>query len=332
MLAFPWNPAALALTASTVLLQTVHLVTGYGASFLVVLLAALPALFWGHIDASRLEKKVAALLLVALPGLMIAYGAQRLRETPVDVWAGSHIRVVQASIPKGEKSTDPIKALIDHLNLSITKEQADQVTHLIWPETAFASSVEPNLQAFALLKTRLPKLQAIVTGAVRGDYKPDGTYDKYNSIVVVTADGKVGEHYDKRQLIPGIEGIPFGLKIPPSPNIHPDGVVFSNGANPAPALNIPGLPPALPLICFEVVFPHLAREVQGAPQWMLVVSNDGWLGDSIGPAQHFETTRLRAVELGLPLIRAANNGISAFIDPYGRVLKKMGMNEKGVLE
>jgi apolipoprotein N-acyltransferase len=103
---------------------------------------------------------------------------------------------------------------------------------------------------------------------------------------------------------------------------------------PGPALRtleLPGLPPVGPLICYEVIF---SGKVTGAerPDWLLNLTNDAWFGTSSGPYQHFVSARLRAVEEGLPLVRAANTGISAVVDPYGRVVARLGLNAVGVLD
>ena len=100
-----------------------------------------------------------------------------------------------------------------------------------------------------------------------------------------------------------------------------------------PSQELPGLPAVSPLICYEVIFSGEVIEA-GAPrpQWFLNLTNDAWFGNSTGPYQHFAAARLRTVEEGLPMVRAANNGISAFVDPYGRVLRRLGLNEVGVLD
>jgi apolipoprotein N-acyltransferase len=108
---------------------------------------------------------------------------------------------------------------------------------------------------------------------------------------------------------------------------------FSEGTGPR-LLNVPGAPPALPLICYEIIFPQEVRPPSGSrstdarPGWMLNVTNDAWFGSSAGPYQHFHQARVRAVELGLPLVRVANTGISAVVDPRGRILAKIPLDTK----
>ncbi len=107
---------------------------------------------------------------------------------------------------------------------------------------------------------------------------------------------------------------------------------FFVGASPRPLLTVPGLPPVAALICYEAIFPASIVEGSERPGVLLNVTNDGWFGDTTGPWQHFHQARVRAVEEGLPLLRAANNGVSAVIDAHGRVLAMLGLNERGIID
>ncbi|MGB8710413.1 MAG: apolipoprotein N-acyltransferase, partial [Methyloceanibacter sp.] len=97
-------------------------------------------------------------------------------------------------------------------------------------------------------------------------------------------------------------------------------------------LSSPGAPTARQLICYEIIFPDEVVATSQRPGWFLNVTNDAWFGASAGPYQHFHQAQLRAVEQGLPVVRAANTGISAIIDPYGRVLGELGLKQEGVVD
>jgi apolipoprotein N-acyltransferase len=97
-------------------------------------------------------------------------------------------------------------------------------------------------------------------------------------------------------------------------------------------LTIPGAPQALPLICYEAIFPSDLAPTGARPGWIINVTNDGWFGISTGPYQHFEQARVRAIEQGLPLVRAANTGISGVVDPVGRVISSLPLGREGVLD
>jgi apolipoprotein N-acyltransferase len=106
---------------------------------------------------------------------------------------------------------------------------------------------------------------------------------------------------------------------------------FSAGTGPR-LLSIPGAPQASPLICYEIIFPDDVTDPTHRPGWLLNITNDAWFGTSAGPYQHFHQARLRAVEQGLPVVRAANTGISAIVDPYGRVVAELGLGKEGVVD
>jgi len=130
--------------------------------------------------------------------------------------------------------------------------------------------------------------------------------------------------------------VPFGEYVPlrgilPMAKIAPSIGDFAAGPGPR-TLTLPGLPAVSPLICYEAIFPGAVADPQHRPHWLLNVTNDAWYGQTPGPLQHLASARTRAVEEGLPLMRAANNGISAAVDPYGRVLARLDLNAVGVLD
>ena len=163
----------------------------------------------------------------------------------------------------------------------------------------------------------------LLVGMPTGEPWSGGRY--YNSVVAL---GSEAGRYDKRHLVPFGEFIPFRSWIP-IPKITVGTVDFSRGSV-RHSLTLPGLPPIKPLICYEAIFPEMS---EGAyPAWILNITNDAWFGDSPGPYQHLAMSRVRAVEQGVPLIRVANTGMSAVIDSYGRVLKRLPLNTRGIID
>ena len=137
-------------------------------------------------------------------------------------------------------------------------------------------------------------------------------------------------HYDKVHLVPLGEYIPFHKQLAPVSGFIGRGS-FEEGEGRvtlAPA----GLPSFSPIICYEAIFPGAVTGPGARPQWLLNVTNDAWFGLSSGPYQHLASARLRAVEEGLPMIRAANTGVSAVIDAYGRVLASLDMEQEGIID
>jgi apolipoprotein N-acyltransferase len=181
----------------------------------------------------------------------------------------------------------------------------------------------------------LPKDTVLITGAVRAPDLPPGAKitRAYNSIYVIDHDGSVLSVYDKLHLVPFGEYLPFQdwmerLGFEQLTKVRGG---FIPGTRRRP-LEIPHAPAALPLICYEAVFPGDVAERGDRPGWIVNLTNDGWFGDSTGPYQHLQQVRLRAIEEGLPVVRAANTGISAVIDPLGRIVARLGLGVEGVLD
>jgi apolipoprotein N-acyltransferase len=155
----------------------------------------------------------------------------------------------------------------------------------------------------------------------------------FNSILVIGDEGEVIDGYDKVHLVPFGEYLPFQSALE-SIGLRqltgvPGGFAAGPGRRTIPLANAPAFGP---LICYEIVFPGAATEAGRRPGWLLNVTNDAWYGDTPGPRQHFHQARLRAVEEGLPLVRAANTGISAILDAYGNVIASLGVDEMGVVD
>jgi len=266
-------------------------------------------------------------------------GAWRLAAAPLP---GSHaslavpevrLRLVQPSIPHALKWRSDQRAA----NLRLQAEMSlgpghDDRTLIIWPETAvpYLLAAEPRLREE--LAALVPPGGYLVTGAPRVDpERPDA--EIWNSLHALDGSGQIAATYDKVHLVPFGEYTPLRSLLGLA-KLTAGTRDFSAGPGLA-SLALPGVPPFSPLICYEVIFPGAVIPPSGQgprPRWLLNLTNDAWFGDSSGPYQHFASARIRAVEEGIPLIRAANNGISAVIDPYGRVVGQINLNDRGVLD
>jgi apolipoprotein N-acyltransferase len=208
------------------------------------------------------------------------------------------------------------------------------VTHLIWPESPFPFFLTREADALAQIRQLLSHGTVLITGAIRLA-EPVNPADPraYNSIYVIDHDGSIVALYDKTHLVP------FGEYLPFEPILERLGfqeLTKQRGGFLAGdrrrLLAIPGAPLALPLICYEVVFPGAVTVPGDRPGWIVNVTNDGWFGISTGPYQHFQQARVRAIEEGLTLVRAANTGISAVVDPVGRVINSLPLGHEGVID
>jgi apolipoprotein N-acyltransferase len=206
---------------------------------------------------------------------------------------------------------------------------------LIWPESAFPFFLAREADAMAQIADLLPKGTVLITGSVRAPDLPPGTRitRAYNSIYVIDHDGSVLSVYDKLHLVPFGEYLPFQewmekLGFEQLTKVQ-GGFIPGTRRRTMP---IPNAPLALPLICYEAIFPGDIAARSDRPGWIVNLTNDGWFGISTGPYQHLQQARLRAIEQGIPLVRAANTGISAVIDPLGRTIARLGLGVEGVLD
>jgi apolipoprotein N-acyltransferase len=209
------------------------------------------------------------------------------------------------------------------------------VTHLIWPESAFPFFLTREPDALSVIANMLAPNTTLITGAARLAEPVPGRSEKraYNSVYVIDHSGSILATYDKLHLVPFGEYLPFEdllerAGLTQLTNV-PGG--FLPGAQ-RRRIAVPGAPDMLPLICYEAIFPGEAVPTGERPSWLLNLTNDAWFGVSSGPYQHFQQARVRAIEVGLPLIRAANSGISAVIDPLGRVIAALPLGHDGLLD
>src|SRR5262249_55474809 len=189
-------------------------------------------------------------------------------------------------------------------------------------------AVQPNSEILTVLAQAAPPGGYLLAGAARaGQRVEDGVW---NSLLVIDRAGTIVAYFDKVHLVPFGEYIPFHKELAPLTGLIGRGS-FEVGDS-FVTLALPGLPPFSPLICFEAIFPADVTGPGPPPQWLLNVTNDAWFGVSSGPYQHLTSARLRTIEEGLPMIRAANTGVSAVIDAYGRVLAALDMERDGVID
>jgi apolipoprotein N-acyltransferase len=320
----PWNLIGYGWAGSDAMLQLASLVGAYGVGLFVIVTACLPA---AMADARWRRRWAAPAIALAVPVVVWAGGAARLPDTPA-ADSGVGIRVVQSDVLQKEKWAPEFQQrnLQQFLDLS-RRDRPDWVSHIIWPETAatFFLSTAPELRR--LLATVVPPGGVLLTGAPRHESNP---YRLRNAMVAIDAAGRIVGHYDKFHLVPFGEYVPLAEYLPLT-KITEGGTGYTPGPGPR-TLRLPGLPPVGPLICYEVIFPGHIVAPEDRPDWLLNLTNDAWYGKSAGPHQHLAQSRVRATEEGVPMIRAAYSGISAVIDPYGRILRRLGLGEAGTID
>jgi apolipoprotein N-acyltransferase len=239
------------------------------------------------------------------------------------------LRLVQPSIPQTLKndSTAELQNFRRLLALSASAG-ADKVTDIIWPEAAAPPLLERFADKWLAMAAVVPQGGLLITGTERVEPLSGRVQDVWNSLVALDDSGTIVATYDKAHLVPFGEYVPL-RGVLPMDKITPGTLDFSSGRGPQ-TLTLPGLPPVSPLICYEAIFPSAVIDPTQRPAWLVNVTNDAWYGVTSGPFQHLAIARVRAVEEGLPLVRAANNGVSAVIDPYGRVLARLDLDTVGI--
>ncbi len=344
---FPWNVLGYALTSPLAMMQSASLFGVYGLTILTVVIFATPLVVAAAATQGpgRIRTIATGVAIAVVPLLLLyGFGAWRLSGGPDSTVDGVRIRIVQASVPQRDKWRAEKQGAIfqDQLDLSRRdpsghRDDLAGITHLIWPEAAMPFLPLQHPEALAAIGELLPQGAQLISGALRlkdPELRFSGTPEGYNSLMVFGENGKLETVYDKIHLVPFGEYLPFQHTLETiglEQLAHWRGG-FSVGVSPRPLLTIPGLPPVAALICYEAIFPASVVEGSERPGLLVNVTNDGWFGATAGPWQHFHQARVRAVEEGLPLMRAANNGVSAVVDAHGRVLALLGLNERGTID
>ena len=328
---FPWNIPAYGWVASLGVLQSAAFVGGYGLSLLTILFGASLALLF---DGSRNWKFPAA--MTALFAAIWLGGLYRLESTPVADVPNVRLRLVQPNVPQDDKYTPSLRLAHwrELVELSLARGTGPAPTHIIWPEAAppFLLAREPGALDDIAIITGTNRV--LMTGTVRVEAMP-GTQPRYfNSFYVFAHGGALIATYDKFHLVPLGEYVPLRSLLEPlglSKLVNIPGS-FESGDGPH-TYTVPGAPPFGPLICYEILFPGEVT-APNRPAWFVNVTDDSWFGppSSAGPKQHMLTARVRAIEEGLPVARDANTGITAVIDPLGRVTAQLAAGKVGVLD
>ncbi|MBI4968899.1 MAG: apolipoprotein N-acyltransferase [Rhodospirillales bacterium] len=330
---FPWNLIGTVWTFSDVMIQPASAIGAHGLGFITVFLAALPVLLVERQPGPRVRLALAGGLALAI--LWVGFGWARLAGASDAMVPGVRLRLVQANIDQKEKWRQERRA--DHVakHLDLSRRPPDPPsdpppTHILWPETAVPFLVERDPMALSVLAQAVPPGGLLITGVPRASAPAVEPFEVWNSLVAIDGQGRVVGAYDKVHLVPFGEYVPLRGLLPIE-RIVPSKADFSTGPGPV-SLALPGLPPASPLICYEVIFPGAVTDPANRPAWLLNVTNDGWFGMSSGPYQHLAAAILRAVEEGLPLVRAANTGISVVVNPYGRTVSHLKLGQTGFLD
>ena len=340
---FPWNPAGAGWRAGSAASQFAAVAGIYGLS--VVTLAAVSAFGPLAVAGRRRDRIVAAGLGAAALAALVVGGAVRLGQARL-AFTDTTVRIVQADIDQDYKwSPDAYRSIVDRYLDLTARPAAVRPDIVVWPEGALPATAadvfgDGSPDAAALARVLRPG-QSLIMGLSRGqaDATADGGARYFNSLFVLTDEGGPGLRitavYDKYRLVPFGEYLPLGslmsaLGVRSLVHVPAD---FSPGPRPAP-ITVPGAGRVQPLICYEGLYPGFTPGGGRRPQWIVNISNDAWFGATSGPIQHLNLASYRAIETGLPIVRSTPTGVSALIDPWGRVVdgRRLGSGESGVID
>jgi apolipoprotein N-acyltransferase len=340
---FPFDLIGYALTGNDQLMQLASVTGTYGLTLIAVLLATTPALIWPADQRGWALRVLPFTLAMAGLALQVGFGYWRLNNVVVTPRTDIKVRMVQPMILDHADWTqgDPEKIIATLLELSAQKltpadAGLDGITTLVWPESVFPFFLSSYPDALARIARALPDNTTLLTGAPREPIGDDGApipdNPGFNSIVAIDTNGEVVASYDKSHLVPFGEYLPFqsfwrlfGIN---------QFVPGTNGWAPGDGkrlMQVPRQPKFLALVCYEAVFPGDIGD-PGEAEFILNITNDAWFDGSLGPEQHAHLARMRSVETGLPMLRAANTGVTFATDPLGRITASLAPLQPGVLD
>ena len=331
---FPWNAVGYAAMPVPLLMQSVSLTGMIGMNALAVFVFALPALL-----VAQRHLRLGAALLVILVGAHVGFGFVRLAAPLEPATRTIDVRIVQPDVDLSEKwdasVRDRIFATLMGLSAKAPEPGHNKPQLILWPETSVPFLFTEHPDALTALGQMLEPGQVLLAGVVREEGGSAANADSryYNAVVAIDDKGEITDAVDKVHLVPFGEYLPFADLLG---RFGIDQLVagpmnFAAGNERHP-IALPGGIRALPFICYEVIFPDLVAVDAASSQLIVNVTNDAWFGDTPGPYQHFRQAQIRAVENGLPLLRAANNGISAVVDPRGHIVDALAVDARGAID
>ncbi len=327
---FPWNLYGYTWAGSLPIAQTVSLIGPYGLSFLTLLWGGVLGL-WLAAKMSRSLITLSLVIFVIFSGSYL-WGTAHLNGNTTQFNEQVNLEIIQPNIAQADKWRP--EKLVENFEiisqLSTKKFNYDHQNITIWPETtlppSFINDPAINERIYGFLGVK----NILLAGALNRQENPNtGQRQFYNALLAWTPEARAKQVYAKSHLVPFGEYIPFQNLIPLKTVTNFSG--FAKGDWPQ-TITIDNLPSFKPLICYESIFPQLAlSRGKDRPSYIAVITNDAWYGDSPGPYQHFAQSQFRAIENGIPVMRAANTGVSGVIDGNGRILNQASLNERGVL-
>lgn len=325
---FPWNLFIYTWADALFMVQSLSFINTYIMNTFFIVLFITPMGIKLSLNP-RWQKVLFCIVVASLSILNALDGYLSMNGTPVSRPSFPNIKIVQPNINQAEKwDKDKMQPHFQtHVDLSYpVGAPSDKTTFIVWPETAIPSWILNKNESRAALVDMLGAYENdvfLMTGSLVYDPQ-DGTYA--NSMIIFDKSAEPIARYDKHHLVPFGEFMPFQEYLPFGPVAQFQG--FTRGAG-VQLFEIGGFN-VLPLVCYEIIFPGKSAQVRS--DIIINITNDAWYGKSWGPHQHLAIAQFRAIETRTPIARAANTGISAVIDPYGRIIKRSPLFERAVVD
>lgn len=307
----------------------------YGLSILAVLCSLIPVIFYKK--TSSLGDKIFTIILTLFLIGNFTFGYFYIDDKKLITQDDVKIRLVQANVAQELKwnGEERFRNFIKHIAMTNSQNPAG-LKAVIWSESSIPYVLNKSPELLQYIEAAVPENGVVISGGLRlkEDNQP-GEVDVYNSVFVLNKTG-INTYYDKHHLVPFGEYVPlhqflsflFLDKI--VDGITGGGKGFSEGES-AQTLALEDFSFS-PLVCYEVIFSNEVIDKKNLPDVFINLTNDAWFGNSSGPFQHFDMARMRAIEYGIPLIRVANNGITAFVDPFGKIIKSLPRNQMAIAD
>ena len=326
---FPWNLLGYSFLFDEAFSQISNIFGIYGLSFLAALSSLIPILFLKN--NYKKDDKIFAIILILLLFSSFCYGSFSINNTKLEIDQNTKLRLVQANIKQEMKwdINQKYQNFLKTISLTNSKDLSD-VKAVIWSETSVPYAIDDDSpKLLEKLKLATPPQGMLITGALRLNYENEEIKNAWNSVFILNQNG-VTNFYDKHHLVPFGEYVPLQKFLPFINKITDGAIGFSQGSG-AQTIEEQGLKIS-PLLCYEVIFSDEIIDKKSRPNLLVNLTNDAWFGVSSGPYQHLNMARMRSIEYGISLARVANTGITAFIDPFGRIVDKIDLNQEGVID
>jgi len=332
---FPWNLISYTWWWSLESIQVLSLIGPYSLSLISITIFCIPFLFF----QKKILKKSIIFVFLFLIIIIInySYGIFKLNKNKYSFDEDMSVKIISPNFSLKDYYIKSEISQIERL-IKISNPQKDKKTLFIWPEGIFYESYLADIKKYQnLFEKKFSENHLIIMGINNYNNSEDVNEKKYfNSLVVLNNKLDILFLYNKLYLVPFGEFLPFekylskiGLK-----KITPGYSSFTPG-NIRKEIKLDKKfyeKIILPLICYEIIYSGKIKSKKQFPDLVVNISEDAWFGKSIGPKQHFTKAVYRSIEEGIFIARSANKGISAFVDPNGRILKSLNTGESGNIE